>query len=116
MNDIGGNDAPGYKTNVKAIIDLIHMVYPNTEVILISSSIGNAEWFNTPTERFPLYRDQLKTLTGPGCALVDITAVWEELLKHKTYWDITGNGVNHPNDFGHSIYAEMILRLLIPMH
>jgi len=116
MNDIGGNNAPGYRTNVKAIIDQIHLALPDTEIVLISSSIGNAEWFNTPAERFPLYRDQLKTLTGPGCALVDITAVWQELLKHKTYWDITGNGVNHPNDFGHSVYAEMILRLLTPMN
>jgi len=115
MNDVAGNNAPGYGTSVKAIIDQIHQALPETEIILISSSIGNAEWFNTQVERFPVYRDQLKTLTGPGCALIDITAVWQELLKHKTYWDITGNGVNHPNDFGHRIYAEMILRLLTPM-
>jgi acyl-CoA thioesterase-1 len=116
MNDIGGNNAPGYRTSVKAIIDQIHLALPDTEIILLSSSIGNSEWFNTPAERFPVYRDQLKTLTGPGCVLVDITAVWQELLRHKTYWDITGNGVNHPNDFGHSVYAEMILRLLTPMN
>ena len=116
MNDVAGNDAPGYGTHVKALIDQIHQALPETEIIMLSSSIGNAEWFNTQVERFPVYRDQLKKLTGPGCALVDITAVWQELLKHKTYWDITGNGVNHPNDFGHHIYAEMILRSLIPMN
>ena len=114
MNDIGGNNAPAYGTNVKAIIDQIHQEFPQTEIILLSTSIGNPEWALTPPERFPIYRDQLKALEGPGCAFVDITAVWEELLKHKTYWDITGNGVNHPNDFGHRIYAEMILLLLTP--
>jgi acyl-CoA thioesterase I len=75
--------------------------------------MGNPEWSNTPKERFPVYRDQLKSLTGVGRALVDMTSVWEELLITKSFWDLTGNGVNHPNDFGHRIYAEMVLRLLI---
>lgn len=114
MNDVAGNDARGYGKNIKAIMDQIHQALPQCELILVSSSIGNPEWCMTPRERFPVYRDELKKLTGPGCDFVDITGVWEELLKHKTFWDITGNGVNHPNDFCHRIYAEMILRLLVP--
>jgi len=31
----------------------------------------------------------------------------------KTYFDITGNGVNHPGDFGHRVYAEVISALLL---
>lgn len=41
-------------------------------------------------------------------------AIWTELLKHKNYLDLTGNGVNHPNDFGHRIYAQVLSALLIP--
>ena len=26
----------------------------------------------------------------------------------------TGNGVNHPNDFGHRVYAQVLSALLIP--
>jgi hypothetical protein len=33
-------------------------------------------------------------------------------LKRKQDWDQTGNGVNHPNDFGHRVYAQVILKLL----
>jgi|SRR5215831_18703072 len=40
--------------------------------------------------------------------------VWQTLLQRKTFYDITGNGVNHPNDFSHMLYAQTILGLLIP--
>ena len=48
-----------------------------------------------------------------GIALADVSSVWQEILKSKTYLDFTGNGVNHPNDFGHRVYAEVILASLI---
>ena len=47
-------------------------------------------------------------------ALADVTAVWELLLKHKHDLDLTGNGLNHPNDFGHRLYAQAILARIPP--
>ncbi len=49
----------------------------------------------------------------PGVALADMTSIWAEMLKHKKDWDMTGNGVNHPNDFGHRVYAQVLSALLI---
>ena len=74
--------------------------------------LGNAEW-GIPIEQFPLYRDALKKLCGPGIVLADMTSIWDALLKRKSFYDLTGNGVNHPNDFGHMIYARSLLALLI---
>jgi len=31
------------------------------------------------------------------------------LLERKSVYDLTGNGINHPNDFGHRVYAQTIL-------
>jgi hypothetical protein len=28
--------------------------------------------------------------------------------------DISGNGLNHPNDYGHRIYADVILKTIGP--
>jgi deoxyinosine 3'endonuclease (endonuclease V) len=42
-----------------------------------------------------------------------VTSVWEGLLKRKKHLDVTGNGVNHPNDFGHRLYAQVLAALLI---
>ena len=47
----------------------------------------------------------LATLAGYG-------VVWE-LMKNKHDLDLTGNGLNHPNDFGHRLYAQTILSVLI---
>ena len=46
---------------------------------------------------------------GPGRALADMTTLWLELLKRKSPYDLSGNGLNHPNDFGHRLYAQTIL-------
>ena len=74
--------------------------------------LGNKDWVHTPSEMFAAYRDELRKLTGPGIALADLTAVWSEIEQHKHHFDMTGNGLNHPNDFGHRLYAQCILRLL----
>ena len=76
--------------------------------------VGHGEWIHTPREMFPKYREALASLTGPGIALADVTAVWETFLKNKHDLDLTGNGLNHPNDFGHRLYAQTILSLLVP--
>jgi len=35
------------------------------------------------------------------------------VMKRKRPYDLTGNGINHPNDFGHSLYSQAILSLLV---
>ena len=42
----------------------------------------------------------------------DVCSVWSFVLKRKGFFALTGNGVNHPNDFGHSLYAKTILSVL----
>jgi hypothetical protein len=66
-------------------------------------------------EQFAIYRDSLKELCGPGVVLADLTSVWGTLLKKKSFYDLTGNGLNHPNDFGHLVYAQAILSQLVPV-
>jgi len=85
---------------------------PDVEIIWIASMLGNKEWIHTPREMFSKYRDELAKLTGPKAALADLTSVWQELLENKHDLDLTGNGLNHPNDFGHRLYAQAILELL----
>lgn len=114
MNDVGRRDPKWYKDQTQKLIDHVHAHDKDTEIILVSTMIGNAEWVHTPREMFPKYREALVSLTGPGVALADVTSVWETFLKNKHDLDLTGNGLNHPNDFGHRLYAQTILSLLVP--
>ena len=112
MNDSGGKPPEQYAANTKKFIERIRAVNPDADFILVSSMLPNPEWSAPRLENFPKYREELLKLCGSGVALADVTSVWSELLKSKTFYDVTGNGVNHPNDFGHRLYAQTILGLL----
>ena len=112
MNDVWQKNAAAYKQHVQNMIQAFREKSPETEFILVASMLGNKNW-GMPMEQFDLYRNALKEQCGPGIVLADLTEIWEEFLKHKTFYDLTGNGVNHPNDFGHIVYAQVLTRLLV---
>ena len=113
MNDSAGRSPEEYGTNTAAMISTIRENLPEAEFILVASMLGNRDWTTLKHDVFPKYRDELAKLCKPGVALADMTSVWEEFLKRKKDWDLTGNGVNHPNDFGHRVYAQVLSTLLI---
>jgi lysophospholipase L1-like esterase len=112
MNDVGRRDPLWFGEQAKLIYDRSTAKLPGVEIIWVAPMLGNKEWIHTPRDVFPKYRDELAKLTGPRAALADLTSVWQELLENKHDLDLTGNGLNHPNDFGHRLYAQAILELL----
>jgi acyl-CoA thioesterase-1 len=112
MNDSAGRSAKSYQDNTRKMIAAIREKLPECEFILVASMLGNRNWIRLKHESFPQYRDALRELTAPGIALADLTSVWTGFLELKVDWDQTGNGVNHPNDFGHRVYAQVITALL----
>jgi hypothetical protein len=112
MNDVFQRNVAAYEANIRGLMEAIRADAPDAEFILVASMLGNAEW-GMPMEQFPIYRDALSKLCGSGVVLLDMTSMWEALLKRKRFYDLTGNGVNHPNDFGHCVYAQSLLALLI---
>lgn len=112
MNDASGRMTPAqFQTNTKGIMEAIRAIHPDTAFILVASMLGNTEWKHAAGELYPQYRDALKELEGANVAIADLTSIWTTFLHRKRFVDITGNGVNHPNDFGHRVYAEVILAL-----
>lgn len=109
----GGNDVvdrTGYITYVKKIVTKIRESNPDCEFVLIAPMIPNKEargFMNyQPTYRISL-NEYAKTETG--IAVADVTAVHSQLLEVKSYRDMSGNNINHPNDFLVRIYAQVIL-------
>jgi lysophospholipase L1-like esterase len=113
MNDVGRRDPAWFAGQTKTLVDRIQKADPEIEIVLVAPMLGHAEWVHTPREMFAKYRDELAKLTGTGVALADLTAVWTQMLQHKHDLDLTGNGLNHPNDFGHRLYAQAVLELLV---
>lgn len=49
--------------------------------------------------------------TGSGNIRRSTSWLWRKFLRRKSFYDLTGNGVNHPDDYGHRIYASVILEV-----
>ncbi len=114
MNDSAGRPAQDFQDKIAATMKGIRKKRPQVEFILVATMVGNPGWVALKQELFPAYRDALAKLCGPGVALADVTSIWGAFLRLKQDWDQTGNGVNHPNDFGHRVYAQVIATLVIP--
>ncbi|MDG3006643.1 SGNH/GDSL hydrolase family protein [Paludisphaera mucosa] len=114
MNDSAGRSAPDYRKNTETVVAGVRERLPDAEFILVASMVGNPAWTRLRHERFAEYRDALLELRKPGVAVADVTSAWARFLELKQDWDQTGNGVNHPNDFGHRVYAQIIAALLVP--
>ena len=113
MNDASAQVAPEqFAINIKRQMETLHAACPEAEFILVAPMTGNPQWTGTHDLFYPAYRDMLWQLRGDGIAVADVTTLWLQLLERKNYLDLTGNGLNHPNDFGHRLYAQVVWSVL----
>ena len=111
----GMNDripAEKFKANLENMILKIRKENPTTEIIIVTSMTANPLWHN-----FPMHDEYAKVCANmqtKGIAVANVREVHKRLLKQKRFIDMTGNNVNHPNDFLIRIYAQTILQKLIP--
>jgi acyl-CoA thioesterase-1 len=114
----GGNDATrgisaeSFGQNIQTVIDTIRKTAPNADFVLIATMTANPDWPESKAILCRQYRDALFHLAGAGVAVADEFSMWQELVKRKKFLDLTANGINHPNDFGHRVYAQVVLQLL----
>ena len=110
MNDASGKIAPGeFAATLRQIVEQLHAARPDCDAILVSPMHANPEWNRSSPDLYPAYAAEMKKLAAPGCALADVTTVWTALLERKAVLDLSSNGLNHPNDFGHRIYADVVI-------
>jgi acyl-CoA thioesterase I len=112
MNDAGYAEPGHYIANIETIIAGVRLARPAVEFVLVSPMLPNPGWDYPVLSRFPAYRDALARLSGSGTTLADATTLWASLLRRKSWFDLAGNGLNHPNDYGHRLYARVILASL----
>jgi acyl-CoA thioesterase I len=113
MNDASGRRTPDdFAMKTRGIFEPVRVALPECSVILISSMTANSEWTGASPDLYPQYAAALGKLAGPGIAFADVTAMWTAIAERKKHMDLSGNGLNHPNDCGHRIYAEVILSVI----
>ena len=84
MNHVRSHDARAFKKMAAEMIDGIHAADKDTEIILVSPMYGNPDWKNTPRDQFPVHRDALVSLAGPGIAVCNVTDIWAQTAGSQT--------------------------------
>lgn len=118
----GMNDATGARTssrtylqNTRKLVRMFREANPNSSILLVAefSPNPNLKQFAQPALR-KANRDGLFALQKEleNCAVVDVGSVTRPIVARKKFCDVSGNNVNHPNDFLHQVYADAVLRVL----
>ncbi|MDB6027852.1 MAG: Lipolytic protein family [Verrucomicrobiales bacterium] len=114
MNDhnIGGFGTPlaAFTNNLATMIDRIRKE-TGAEIILFSTFPPNPKWHygSHNMEAYALATE--KVARAKGCAFGDIFHNWIAISAKKKPEDLLSNNVNHPNDFGHWMYFEVLRHL-----
>ncbi len=113
MND-GRTPLEDYSQRIEKMVQMFKEKNPESEVVLIATTYPNTEsdWVrNQPLQADELYKLEEKY---PFVAVCDMTKMHFNLLETgKRYRDMTGNNVNHPNDFLARIYAQTLLKTIL---
>ena len=107
MNDhnIRGNSPEEFKNNLVQLVAMIKN-RKNAEVILFSTFPPNDDW-HFGSHRMERYAEATKLAALEAkCAYADVFATWQSVLERKDQPSLLGNNINHPNDFGHWLYAQ----------
>ena len=106
-----------YKEKTRKLRDRIRSSCPETEYVLIATTLPNdltgtaPFWFHAHQGE---QAEALWKLQEEGCAVADVQNVQRELMKKKRYFDMTGNLLNHPNDYLARIQGQVLDTILKP--
>mgnify|MGYP002569914780 FL=1 len=114
----GGYTLEVFQSHIKKIMKIIRAKNPECAFLLVATSLPNPILTNEKSP-FVQYQAEYKNVLEPLCgadknaAMVNVTDVHKYLISRKRYIDLTGNNVNHPNDFMVRVYAQVVNATLI---
>lgn len=109
MNDHnkGGVPIPAFESNLKEIIRRIRET-TGAEVVLFSAFPPNPKW-KYGSHRMEEYAAATERVAAEvHCAFGNVYHNWQSIAARKKHEDLLGNNINHPNDYGHGIYFEVL--------
>ncbi|MBQ9709602.1 MAG: SGNH/GDSL hydrolase family protein [Clostridia bacterium] len=114
INDCGSGFGAGkYVDNIQSIILTVQAALPDCEFVVFKAFTPNTWAYDM--ENFESYWTRLDKAVQSmkNVYTLDMYTLSKEMLKVKKYSDVTGNGINHLNDFTARLYTMGILEQLI---
>ena len=97
-----------YERNIRSIITALKE-RTGADILLITPCKPNPKWHWTSGD-MDIYAQCMRDIAEEqNLLLADTTALWQQELDHgKSPESLLHNNINHPNDYGHSIYAKAL--------
>ena len=107
-------DPAAYRTMIAQIVAKYYAANPNGNVILISSMPANVDTEIEGNQK--LFEKELEVVAHnyEGTLVAPVYSAYQQLFTMgKNSRDILSNNINHPNDFGVRVYAQVVLKTLL---
>lgn len=109
--------AQAYQEKITSILTTIRRENPECAFLLVSPMIPNPEIAGFQNNQLSSQEQALREIcrNDPNVAIAPVHSVFCQLQRMgKHYLELTGNCINHPNDFSVRIYAQTVLSALTP--
>ncbi len=114
INDCGDRiSANMFRDNIELLILQVRDELPDCEFVIINAFPPNFRTYDQSLMEQYWLKTAAIEKQHSGVAVLDMYSQGVELLKNKKYMDVTGNGINHLNDYSARLYAMSILSSLI---
>lgn len=101
---------------IKTMVSRIRAALPDTAICLVTTMLPNeaVEGFYGSqyafAEEYFTYLEELKAAGESKVCVANVTEMHKRILEVKRYYDMTGNNVNHVNDFMARVYAQTVVQ------
>ena len=118
MNDPATNES-SYTASIKQMIDAYYAENPDGSILLVSQMLPNTQ-SSLILGNQTIWESTLNNIknsaeySDKNISIARVYTMFKELVdvSGKLARDYLGNNVNHPNDFGVRIYAQVVLKTL----
>jgi lysophospholipase L1-like esterase len=120
MNDGCSMPTATYVANINKMVSTINENCPDACIVVVGTSLPNDKisWnINDSKSLLVYHRDYAPALMNAesnwtNAAFANVTSANNQLYARKVYQDLAGSNSNHPNDYMHRIYAQVILKTI----
>ena len=109
-----GTSKANYKTYQKTMLEGITSVYPDCAIVFVSPTVPNLNKYGN--NNFAAFEEAFYELQAEypqfDIAVAPVYKVATYVNSIKKYQDVSGNNINHPNDFGVRIYGNTIMQTI----
>jgi lysophospholipase L1-like esterase len=118
MNDGCGRPVDSYIANINKMVDTIKTSCPDACIVVVGTALPNDQvsWGPGSANSLLVYHKAYAPALAEAekewtdAAFADVTTANIELFERKVYQDVAGSNSNHPNDYMHRIYAQVVLK------